>query len=67
MASILDFFGTIFRFLLSIIHGIVWAVSNLPRFAVTIAQVFVYCPSFVVALLGLCLSLYIVFAVVRML
>lgn len=67
MQAIFDFFRTIFQFLSSLFHGIIWAITAVPKFVVLFQQVIVYAPSVFSGMLLLCLTLLVTFMIIRML
>lgn len=67
MSAILDFFGTIFNFIKTLISGIIWAITAIPEMANSFISIFSYAPPFLSVFLTLCLTVTITYAVLKML
>lgn len=67
MTAIIDFFRTIFNFLGTIISGLIWAITNIPKMADSFLSVFAYAPPFLSVFLTLCLTVTVTFAILKLL
>lgn len=66
MSAILDFFSTIYHFLASLIQGLLWVCTNLPRLQMMLFEVFAYAPPWLNVFLTLCLSLLVAFGIIKL-
>ncbi len=67
MSKIIEFFETIFKFLSTLISGVLWAITNIPTMANSFISIFAYAPPFLSVFLTLCLTLTITYAILKLL
>lgn len=64
--GVIDAIGAIIDFFVNQFQALIWLIKSIPQFVVVISSTFAYAPSFLYPFLSVCLSIMVIFAIIKL-